>query len=406
MGERSPLAGVRVIEIGRFVTGPYCAQLLADLGAEVVKIEDPAGGDPFRMWNRGAAGGYGPPFLAFNRNKKSLTLDLKNPRGREVVKRLAAKADVFIENFRPGVADKLGIGFDALSAQNPRLVYCGITGMGRDGPYAGRPSYDIVGMGLSGLLGQLVDLKDPKVRGLALSDALTGLFASYGVLAALQGRERTGRGQRVDVNQLQATLALMHEPFATYFGSGQVLDNLERPKASNVFTFVCSDGKPIAIHLSSPTKFWHNFARAAGHAELIEDPRFKAHDARRRNHGAIVEALAPEFAKKPRAEWVHILEKADVPFAPIYTLDEVLEDPQAKHLGVVQKAVHPQKGEVKSLAYPFTLSDTPLGPVQAPATLGEHNDAILAEAGYSVGEIAELKSSGALSSSKTQEESA
>jgi crotonobetainyl-CoA:carnitine CoA-transferase CaiB-like acyl-CoA transferase len=396
MESENPLAGLRVVEIGRFVTGPYCAQLLADLGADVVKVEDPDGGDPFRMWNRGGSGGYGPPFLAFNRSKRSITLDLKNRDARGVVKRLSAKADVFIENFRPGVADKLGIGFEHLSADNPRLVYCSITGMGKDGPYAGRPSYDIVGMGLSGLLGQLVDLNDPKVRGLALSDALTGLFASYGVLAALQGRERTGRGQRVDVNQLQATLALMHEPYAGFFATGKVVDNLERPKASAVFTFLCADGKPIAIHLSSPTKFWHNFARAAGHAGLIEDPRFKAHDDRRKNHAAIVEVMRPEFARRSRAEWMTILEQADVPFAPIYTLDEVVEDPQAKHLGVVQTATHPERGEVKSLCYPVSLSDTPLGPPRAPATLGEHTDRILAEAGYTASEIERLRASGAL----------
>jgi crotonobetainyl-CoA:carnitine CoA-transferase CaiB-like acyl-CoA transferase len=391
----APLAGTRVIEIGRFVTGPYSAQLLADLGAEVIKIEDPEGGDPFRGWARSRIG-YGAPFLAFNRNKKSLTLDLKHAKSREIVTRLAAKSDVFIENFRPGVADKLGIGFDALSAINARLIYCSITGFGRDGPYAQRPSYDIVGMGLAGLLSQLVDLQQPQVRGPALSDALTGMFAAYGVLAALQARERTGRGQRVDVNQLQATMSFMNEPYAGLFASGKSSDSLDRPRASGVFTFICSDGKPIAIHLSSPNKFWQNFVTACGHPEMIDEPRFRSHEDRQKNHEAIRDRLAPEFGKKTRSDWMTILEKGDVPFAPIYTLDEAVADPQARHLGMVQTATHPERGEVKTLGYPVNLSETPLGPFVAPAMLGEHTDEILQSVGYGAEDIAALRKDGAL----------
>ena len=392
-----PLAGCRVIEIGRFVTGPYCAQLLADLGAEVTKIEDPEGGDPFRGWNRSPAkAGYGAPFLAFNRNKRSLTLDLKHPKGREVVARLATTADVFIENFRPGVADKLGIGCETLSAANGRLIYCSITGMGRDGPYAQRPSYDIVGMGLSGLLSQLVDLNDPRPMGPALSDALTGLFAAYGILAALQGRERTGRGQRVDLSQLQATMSFMNEPYAALFASGRAPDALDRPRASGVYTFICGDGKPLAIHLSSPFKFWKAFVTAAGHPEMVEDPRFRDHQDRITNHQAAHDMLAPAFGRKARDEWMAILEKADVPFAPIYTLDEVVRDPQVQHLGMVQTAVHPTRGKVQVLGYPISLSDTPLGPATAPAVLGEHSDEILAEVGYTAEEIRALRDQGVL----------
>jgi formyl-CoA transferase len=392
-----PLAGCRVVEIGRFVTGPYCAQLLADLGAAVTKVEDPQGGDPFRGWGRSRGkDGYGAPFLAFNRSKRSLTLDLKHPRGREAIARLAAKADVLIENFRPGVADKLGIGYDALAAANARLIYCSITGMGRDGPYAQRPSYDIVGMGLSGLLSQLVELENPRPMGPALSDALTGVFAAYGILAALQGRERTGRGQRVDVNQLQATMAFMNEPYSALFASGRAPDALDRPRASGVYSFLCRDGKPIAIHLSSPAKFWKAFVTAAGHPEMIDDPRFREHEDRRRNHAAAHDLLAPAFRSRSRAEWMTILEQADVPFAPIYTLDEVVEDPQVRHLGMVRTVTHPARGELRVLGYPVALSDTPLGPPTAPALLGEHTEEILTEAGYTSEEISALRKEGVL----------
>jgi formyl-CoA transferase len=279
---------------------------------------------------------------------------------------------------------------------NARLVYCSITGMGRDGPYAQRPSYDIVGMGLSGLLSQLVDLKAPRPRGPALSDALTGLFAAYGVLAALQGRERTGRGQRVDVSQLQATLSFMNEPYAALFASGRAPDALDRPRASGVYSFLCGDGKPLAIHLSSPFKFWKAFVSAAGHPEMVEDPRFKEHPDRIANHQAAQDLLAPAFAAKTRAQWMAILEKADVPFAPIYTLDEVVSDPQVRHLDMVHTVVHPTRGAVQLLGYPLELSETPLGPASAPAELGEHTDALLAEAGYTAAEIAALREQGAL----------
>lgn len=386
------LAGCRVLEIGRFVTGPYAAQLLADLGAEVIKIEDPKGGDPFRGWGRVGWAGYGPPFIAFNRNKRSITLDLKAGEGREVFKKLAAKADVFIENFRPGVADKLGIGYEALAKDNPRLIYCSITGMGADGPYAQRPSYDIVGQGLSGLLSQLVDMNNPKPMGPAFADSLTGLFAAYGILGALQARERTGRGQRVETSLVQATMSFMNEPYSGLFASGKSPVASERPKISGVFCFVCGDGKPIAIHLSSPNKFWVAFAKATGHPEMLVDERFREHSGRYKNFDAIQATLIPTFASKTRAEWTQILEAADVPFAPIYNLDEVIEDPQVKHIGMVNHATHHERGPVRVLGYPVKLSDTPLGPVEAPSTLGEHTDEILSELGLSAAEIAGLRS--------------
>ena len=390
------LQGCRVLELGRFVTGPYAAQLLADLGAEVIKIEDPDGGDPFRGWGRPEWNGYGPPFLAFNRNKQSLTLDLKHERGREVLMKLVAQSDVFIENFRPGVAQKLGIGYEALKAINPRLVYCSISGLGQDGPYAQYPSYDIVGQGLGGLLGQLVDLENPQITGPAFSDALTGLFAAYGILAALQARERSGVGQRVETSLLQSTMAFLNEPFAAYFAGGRSPLAHERPRISGVFAFVCSDALPIAIHLSSPLKFWKAFVIAAGHPGMAEDPRYTAHNGRAKNWQEIHDTLAPDFARKPRAQWLDILHEADVPCAPIYRLDEAAEDPQAKHLDMVRTLEHPKQGTVKVLGFPVNLSGTPLAMQSAPATLGEHTERILASCGYSASDIQALREDGTI----------
>jgi crotonobetainyl-CoA:carnitine CoA-transferase CaiB-like acyl-CoA transferase len=384
-----PLSGYRVIEAARFVTGPYASQLLADLGAEVIKIEDPEGGDPFRGWDE--RGGYAPMYRAFNRSKRSLTLNLRHAQGRAIIERLVANADVFIENFRPGVADKLGIGYARLSQLNPRLVYCSITGMGRDGPYAQRPSYDIVGQGLSGFLSLLVDLKDPKPVGPTFSDTLTGMFAGYGILAALHARVRTGKGQLVETSLLQATMGFMNEPFMTYFGAGKPPAAEDRPRLSKVFTALCRDEKPIAIHLSSPQKFWRAFVTAAGRAELIEDPRFLTGRDQQKNWHIVHEILRPVFREKTRAEWFEIMVAAEVPVAPIYQLDEALADPQVQHLGMIRKAIHPEKGEVSLVGFPVTLSGTPLGPIKAPDTLGEHSGQILQELGYSAEEIARMR---------------
>jgi crotonobetainyl-CoA:carnitine CoA-transferase CaiB-like acyl-CoA transferase len=384
-----PLAGYRVIEAARFVTGPYACQLLADLGADVIKIEDPEGGDPFRGWDE--RGGYAPIFHAFNRNKRSLTLNLRNPESRAIIEKLVAQADVFVENFRPGVADKMGIGYEYLSALNRRLVYCSITGMGRDGPYAQRPSYDIVGQGLSGFLSLMVDLNDPKPVGPTFSDTITGLFAGYGILAALHARVRTGKGQRVETSLLQATMGFMNEPFMTYFGSGKAPKAEDRPRLSKVFTAVCSDNLPIAIHLSSPPKFWRNFVTAAGRADMIEDARFKTGRDQQKNWHIVHDLLRPIFRTKTRQEWFDILVAADVPVAPIYRLDEALADPQVQHLDMIKKAIHPVKGEVSLVGFPVSLSETPMGPVKAPDTLGENSDAILRELGYAEGDIARMR---------------
>jgi len=384
-----PLSGYRVIEAARFVTGPYAGQLLADLGAEVIKIEDPEGGDPFRGWDE--RGGYAPMYRAFNRSKRSLTLNLRHARGRAIVEQLVAEADVFIENFRPGVADKLGIGYARLSQLNPRLVYCSITGMGRDGPYAQRPSYDIVGQGLSGFLSLLVDLKDPKPVGPTFADTLTGMFAGYGILAALHARVRTGKGQLVETSLLQATMGFMNEPFMTYFGAGKAPAAEDRPRMSKVFTALCRDEKPIAIHLSSPQKFWRAFVTAAGRADMIEDSRFRTGRDQQKNWHIVHEILRPIFREKTRAEWFEIMVAAEVPVAPIYQLDEALADPQVQHLGMIRKVTHPEKGEVELVGFPVTLSETPLGPIKAPDTLGEHSDEILRELGYSAEDIARMR---------------
>jgi crotonobetainyl-CoA:carnitine CoA-transferase CaiB-like acyl-CoA transferase len=388
-----PLAGVRVVELGSFITAPYASQLLADLGAAVVKIERPPEGDPFRSWDGGL---YGPTYLAFNRSKRSLSLNFQAAGAYDVFWRLAERADVVLENFRPGVMERLGIGYEQIRARNPRVIYCSITGMGQSGPYAHKPSYDTVGQGLSGLLGLLTDPNDPRPAGPALSDAMTGACAAYGVLAALYARGQTGEGQRVETSMLEATLGFLLEPLTRYLANGEVYGPFTRPRLSQVYAFQCADGLGLAVHLSSPDKFWRSFAGAIGRTDLLEDPRFQRFQDRVQHYEALAAAITPLIQTRTRPEWLRLLEAADVPCTPIYTLDQVFADPQVQHLNLVQQTEHPTQGPVRLLGFPVRFAATPLPPSTAPPTLGQDTAAILAELGYAPAEIERLTDEGAV----------
>lgn len=380
---RGPLVGIRVVEACSFITGPYCGQLLADLGADVVKVEQPDGGDPFRSF---AGSLYSPTFIAFNRNKRSLTLDLRSDRGKLVMRRLLKRADVFVENYRPGVTERLGLDYPTVRAWNPRLVYCSISGMGQSGPYVHRPSYDTVGQALSGMLSQMLDRDHPRIRGPALSDGTTGLTAAYLILAALVAREQTGEGQKVDTSMLEATAAFLASETSHYFQGGDPGGPRRRPALSQSYAFTCQDGKLVAIHLSSPQKFWEGLVRSVSRPDLLEDGRFAPRVGRIKNYEELHELLAAEFRKKPRDEWLQILETNDVPHAPVNSFDDVFKDPQVRHLGMELRLTHPAEGEVRTVAPPGHFSATPWGNLLPPPTLGEHTEEILRELDLDEGE--------------------
>jgi crotonobetainyl-CoA:carnitine CoA-transferase CaiB-like acyl-CoA transferase len=370
------LAGCRVIDFGSFITGPYAAMLLADLGAEVIKVERPGIGDPFRSFETGL---YGPQYLAFNRSKKSIVLDFRDADDRAAMDELVLQSDVLIENSRPGAMDRLGCGYERLSALNPRLVYCSITGFGADGPYAAQPAYDTVAQAASGYLSLFLSPEDTRIKGPAVADAASGLYAAYGILGALFERHASGRGRLVEVSMMGAMAHFASEPFQHYFVRGILPEPQDRARTSQSFAFLCADEKIIAIHLSSPEKFWAGLVRVAERPDLARDPRFATRMDRVRNHKALEEVLRGVFATRPRADWVRLLTEADVPHAPVLDLQEVLDDPQAQHLRIERQLAHPTEGAVRTVGNPVFYDRRPPGDDMAPPpALDEHGAEIRA----------------------------
>jgi len=372
------LEGVRVVEFANYVAGPYAGGLLADLGADVVKVETPPNGDPYRGW---ANGNYSAMFCSLNQNKRSIVLDLKSERGLEVARSLCSRADVVIENLRPGVMDRLGLGYDQLRAGNEGLIYCSITGFGIDGPYSDRPGYDTVGQAMSGLMSLLTDMDDPKPMGTSLSVHLGGLFGAYAILAAYAARSRTGIGQRVDTSLLQATASIIAENFARFLHDGGTPPTRRtRAQTAQVYAVTDQHGAPFVVHLSSPDKFWRSLLGAIDREDLLEDPRFADRPSRIAHRADIERVLREVFATADRDTWLARLRAADVPSAPIYDLGEVIEDPQVQHLGLVETVEHPVAGRMRMLGSGVNLHGTPTRTGPAPIA-GEHSEEILAELG-------------------------
>ena len=372
--ETGALAGITVIEIASYVSGPYATMLLGDLGATVIKIEPPDGGDPFRGWGKVD---YSATFGSLNRNKKSVVLDLKDAMGREDLRRLVQRADVLVENLRPGAMDRMGLGYDQLSRLNERLVYCSISGFGSAGPYRDYPGYDTIGQAMGGLLSLLTEKQAPKPMGISLSDHLAGLFASYGILGAIVARQRSGRGQHVETSLLEATIAFLAENAAGYFESGRPPDRATRTRQAQVFAFVARDGCPLVVHLSSPQKFWEGLTRAIDRTEIRNDPRFEKRAARITNYDELHDLLAAVFRTRDRDDWLARLRAEDVPCGPLYDLAEVFDDPQVEFLGLRKELPYPGRDHVAVVGSAVRLSRTPARILSAAPQLGADTEAVL-----------------------------
>lgn len=370
------LEGIRVIEQGTFITGPAAGMMLGDLGADVIKVEQPGTGDPFRAFKGGL---YSPHFQTYNRNKRSITLNPKEADDLHVFDDLIRSADVYIQNFRPGAAERLGAGEERLRKINPRLIYCAISGFGQTGPAAGRPSYDTVAQAASGYLNLLVNPANPRVVGPAIADAMTGFYAAYGILGALFERSKTGKGRKVEVSMLEAMSHFNLDAFTHYYSANEIMGPFSRPSVSQSYVLECADGKWVALHMSSPEKFWQGLANAIERPDIFKDERFATRDGRIKNQDALIVILGAIFKGKTRAEWCTRLENEDVPHAPMYDTSEALEDPQAKHLQLLISGQHPTMGEFKTVRSPVSYDDQRALEVIPPPILGEHSEEVRRE---------------------------
>jgi crotonobetainyl-CoA:carnitine CoA-transferase CaiB-like acyl-CoA transferase len=368
------LKDVVVLDMGTFITGPAAGMLLADLGADVIKVEQPETGDPFRAFRGGL---YSPHYQTYNRNKRSVTVDTRLPVDRAALDRLVAGADVFIQNFRPGVAEKLSVGAERLQALNPRLIYCSISGFGPSGPDVERPAFDSVAQAASGFLRLLVNPANPRVVGPAIADAITGFYAALGVLGALHEREKTGQGRRVETSMFEAMCHFNLDDFTHYLSVGEIMGPFSRPHVSQSYVFECRDGRWLALHLSSPPKFWEGLAAVLGQPELLKRPEFADRTARIDNYEGILAYLAPQFKQRSLADWCAALSAQGVPHSPLRNSAEVLDSPQARHLELGVEAEHPTLGRFRTVRSPLSFDGERSLEVVPPPVLGEHNREIL-----------------------------
>jgi CoA:oxalate CoA-transferase len=391
----TPLDNIKVLDLTRFVAGPFCTQLLADMGAEVVKIESPDRGDETR-YQGATIDGESWYFAGLNRNKKSLTLDLKKPEGKEIFRRLTREADVVVENFRPGVMRNFGFDYENLSQINPRLIYCGISGFGKDGPYAMRPAFDFIAQGLSGFM-SITGFPDrePVRTGIPISDSIAGIYAAFGILAAVVARERTGRGQEVQTSLVDSLVSVLAYLSAEYFALGQVPKRFgnDHPVLCPYGTYPAADGyfniAPSGEHM------WERLAQALGLADMARDPRFKTNALRLQNREELNKRVAEVTVRKPMAEWIEYLNREGVPCGPINNVAQALEDPQIQHQKMVLTVDQPT-GRVRILGFPVKLSETPAALRRPSPKLGEHTEEILSRIGFSASEMQEFKRKGAV----------
>ena len=390
-----PLAGLRVIDLTRVLSGPFCTMMLGDMGAEVIKIERPGAGDDTRAFAPPYQGEESAYFLSVNRNKKSLTLDMKQDAAKEVLWTLVESADVIVENFRPGAAARLGFGYEDVAARNPGIIYGSISGFGDRGPGANRPGYDLVIQGESGMMDITGEAAGPPTKmGTSIADMVAGMMLSQGILAALNARHASGRGQHVKVSMLEALASLLTYQAGTYYATGEAPKRRGNAHPSIVpyETFEAGDGwLNVAVANDS---LWQKFCDAAGMPEWKDDPRYAAAPDRVRNRDAIMPLITDVLKTKTRAEWIELFGAAGVPCGAIATVAEICEDETLKARGMIWEMDHATAGTVRTIANPIEFTGTALSSPAAPPRLGEHADEVLAAAGYDADAIAALKDQG------------
>lgn len=393
-----PLKGIRILDLSRVLAGPFCTMTLADLGAEVIKVEIPGRGDDTRAFPP-FINGVSSYFLSINRGKKSITLNLRTKEAQEALYKIAETCDVLLENFRPGVTARLGVDYERLRKVNPRLIYCSISSFGQTGPYASWPGYDLIIQGMGGLMGITGEPGSPPVRiGVAITDIGAGMYATIAILAALRAREATGEGQHLDVSMMDGSISWMTYMAGNYFATGNVPPRMgsAHPSIVPYQAFVAGDGKGILIAAGND-RLWGFLCQGMDLEGLKDDPRYATADDRVKNRDALIPLLQSEFEKASRDDWLERLRAVGFPCAPVYTLDEVFSDAQVLHREMLTEMEHPVAGTIKQIGPALKFSETPCSLTTPPPQLGEHTEEILKTvAGLSDAEIETLKKAKAI----------
>lgn len=392
-----PLDGLTVLDLTRVLSGPYCTMMLADMGARVIKIEQPQKGDDTRAWGPPFQQGESAYFLSINRNKESVTLNLKSPDGRRILEKLIADSDVLVENFRPGTLDRLGMGYSELSQRHSELIYCSVSGFGQTGPRRREPGYDAVLQGEGGLMSITGSPDGPAYRlGVAIADIVSGMFSAYGIAVALLARHRTGRGQLVDVGMLDAVTALLTYQAGIYFATGTPPGRLgnRHPTITPYETLEAADGD-LVVAIGND-QLWRSFCSVLNIDDLADDPRFRTNKDRVSSREQLRPLLVNRLQSRSADEWLKQLKAAGIPCGAVRDLDQLFSDPQIIERAMVIALEHPIAGTIRQLGVPVKLSDTPGALHSPPPTLGQHTDTVLREIGFSAEEILHFKENGAI----------
>jgi crotonobetainyl-CoA:carnitine CoA-transferase CaiB-like acyl-CoA transferase len=394
---RQALEGITVLDLSHALAGPFCSMMLGDHGANVIKLEPPGSGDIARAWgSRGPSGDAGY-FVSLHRNKRGIVVDLKNPRGKELYLQLIDKADVVLENYRVGALEKLGLGYEVAKARNPGIIYCSISGFGQDGPYRDRAALDLVLQAESGMVSVTGSADGATARaGVSIADMTAGLNAAFAIMAALRVKEKTGRGQQIDISMMEGQLALLGTMIGDYFQDGHVPEPMGTAYRSLLpYQTFRTKTRDIAIAVGSE-KLWKAFCPAIGHPEFTDDPRYRTNQDRRAHRAELLEKLQAVFLTKSYEEWETILLATGVPMGAINDIAQVVEHPQVKARGSLTQVEHPRLGTVRLVGPAARLSETPPSVRTASPLLGQHTDEIMQEVlGLSAAQVADLRSAGA-----------
>jgi crotonobetainyl-CoA:carnitine CoA-transferase CaiB-like acyl-CoA transferase len=397
-----PLAGLRVLELAQIMAGPTCGMMLADMGADVIKVEKLPGGDDARGYREPRVNGVSAPFMILNRNKRGIALNLKHPQGKDILLRMVKDADVLTENYRKGTLEKLGLGYDVLSKINPGLIYCAVSGYGRDGPYGDKPGFDLIAQGFSGLMSVTGEPGRPPAKtGNSIADINAGILAVAGITAAYVHKLKTGEGQVVDTSLMEAAIQQTYWQAAIYFATGE---SSGPTGSAHLLTapyqaFRASDGW---INIGGANQGnWERIAGALGHDEWREDPRFATNSARMENLDALIAGMNEVVITRSKAHWIEVLDAAGVPVGPVHTIEEALTHPQTLSREMVVDLVHPQAGATKALGCPIHFSKTPTRIDRPAPMLGEHSRELLREYNYSDAEIDAFLAAGVIEEATT-----